>query len=273
MSASENKSASPFRILPEQVICTIADVYYYDTVSPDWVIDNRLFADYDIFICTEGEALFIINGKEYQMSRGKAFLMRKGLTLTAQHTKKRHFRTFAQHFEAKLFGVIDIFSLLRCPTLVTLTNPDATIRTVDEYTALKKNAAEPFRQHGLFLTMLSDYLRDGNALPAEQADENGFINEMVQQINSGAADETALAKALARSPYGPRYTAALFKKVVGLTPKKFLLHSRIRIAKDMLYRGASVKEAAHTAGYDDELYFSRLFKRYEGLSPEHYRQF
>ena len=31
--------------------------------------------------------------------------------------------------------------------------------------------------------------------------------------------------------------------------------------------GSSVKEAAHAAGYDDQLYFSRVFSKFQGMAP------
>lgn len=69
----------------------------------------------------------------------------------------------------------------------------------------------------------------------------------------------------------PRRFAALFRKRYGTSPHDYLtrtrLHQAIRI---MLRPSQKLKDVAHAVGYDDEFYFSRLFKRVYGLSPSQY---
>lgn len=69
----------------------------------------------------------------------------------------------------------------------------------------------------------------------------------------------------------PRRFATLFRKRYGTSPHDYLtrtrLHQAIRI---MLRPSQKLKDVAHAVGYDDEFYFSRLFKRVYGLSPSQY---
>ena len=59
-----------------------------------------------------------------------------------------------------------------------------------------------------------------------------------------------------------------FKKFLGVTPKQYLTRLRLNKAIDMLSRGdASVREIAYACGYDDEKYFSRVFKQNFGCPP------
>ncbi|MEK6795803.1 MAG: AraC family transcriptional regulator [Spirochaetota bacterium] len=260
-------------IRPETLRIEAADWFYFDTVTPHWSIDDQLFADYDLFICFEGEALCIVNGKEHLLSEGMAFLMRKGLNLTAVHTARKHFRVFAQHFEIKLFGTIDLFSLIDCSVLVRFSRWAETKAAVESYIALKRSGSDALKRYGLFLAILSDYFSDASVADASTGGEHSFIVEMLSIIDKDIAGTNVVETALARSPFGPRYTAALFKKTVGMTPKKYCLTARIARAKDMLYAGATVREASRAVGYEDELYFSRLFKRYEGRPPEAFKRF
>lgn len=260
-------------IRPESLRVEAADWFYFDTVGPHWTIDDRLFADHDLFICFEGEALFIVNGKEYLFSEGMAFLMRRGFNLTGVHTARKHFRVFAQHFEARLFGTIDLFSLIDCAVLVRLSDWNAVKAEVMSYIDHKRSGRDPLKRYGLFLGILSDFLADASPTNASAGSEHSFIVEMLSIIDADIAGARVVETALARSPFGPRYTAALFKRTVGMTPKKYCLTARIARAKDMLYAGSTVREASRAVGYEDELYFSRLFKRYEGRSPEAFKRF
>jgi AraC-like DNA-binding protein len=68
------------------------------------------------------------------------------------------------------------------------------------------------------------------------------------------------------------YFYHLFKQATGKTPNNFLTRARMRRAgKLLLDPTLSVKEVADALGYNDPLYFSRVFKSAHGLSPRGYR--
>lgn len=69
------------------------------------------------------------------------------------------------------------------------------------------------------------------------------------------------------------YAAKLFKQVHGMTPNKYIQYIRHQQAKTFL-RETDMKISAISlaVGYDDFHYFSRSFKKLEGLSPLQYRK-
>lgn len=63
-----------------------------------------------------------------------------------------------------------------------------------------------------------------------------------------------------------------FKNVSGVTPQQYIIHLRISVAKELLTStDKSIKEIASEVGYNNALYFSRLFRKVVGLSPSDYR--
>ena len=65
---------------------------------------------------------------------------------------------------------------------------------------------------------------------------------------------------------------ALFKKQTGLAPMDFFTRMRMRRACELLESTRlSVKEIAAALGYDDQFYFSRVFKSVNRVSPSEYR--
>ncbi len=59
-----------------------------------------------------------------------------------------------------------------------------------------------------------------------------------------------------------------FKKAAGLSPIQFLTQLRIEQAKELLLtESLSVSEVSQLVGYQDALYFSRVFKKATGTSP------
>ncbi|MNW39731.1 HTH-type transcriptional activator Btr [compost metagenome] len=64
-----------------------------------------------------------------------------------------------------------------------------------------------------------------------------------------------------------------FKKKTGMTPGQYLTKIRILKAKElMMDRKSTLRQIAVQVGYQDELYFSRIFKKTEGMSPSVYTQ-
>lgn len=69
-----------------------------------------------------------------------------------------------------------------------------------------------------------------------------------------------------------RYSS-LFKQYTGLSPQQYLIQYRFQKAKDLMsHTHLNIRQIASLVGFDDQLYFSRLFKKYEHLSPIEYRK-
>ena len=64
-----------------------------------------------------------------------------------------------------------------------------------------------------------------------------------------------------------------FKHYTGFTPMQYILSKRIYNAEILLQDPShNVTEIANMIGYDNPLYFSRIFKKVKGISPSEYRK-
>ena len=62
-----------------------------------------------------------------------------------------------------------------------------------------------------------------------------------------------------------------FKENTGSSPIQFLYNLRIEKAKELLLtEGLTVSEVAALVGYNNPLYFSRIFKKATGVSPKRF---
>jgi len=81
----------------------------------------------------------------------------------------------------------------------------------------------------------------------------------------------ALDEAIRALPFHYDYLRKLFKKEVGVTPLEYLTNLRIKKAETLLTamwsNEYSMSEIAEMCGFDDALYFSRVFKKHNGISP------
>ena len=86
---------------------------------------------------------------------------------------------------------------------------------------------------------------------------------------SGTVTLENMGKLISKSP---SQTIRIFKKEWGMTPYNYLLDRKTQAAKLLLANTMkTVKEIAYELGFNDEYYFSNIFKKKTGLYPSFYR--
>ncbi|NEW07456.1 AraC family transcriptional regulator [Paenibacillus sp. SYP-B3998] len=95
--------------------------------------------------------------------------------------------------------------------------------------------------------------------------------EQTKQYMLEHFNQTMDIEEMARLSGSSRRFYQAFRGITGLSPHKFVTTIRLNRSLGLLGNApTSVMEVAHTVGYSDELYFSRLFKKHMGLSPTEY---
>ncbi len=103
---------------------------------------------------------------------------------------------------------------------------------------------------------------------------NLVVLQLKQQIEQRFTDPSFdLSAEVARSGYCAAYVRQLFKSLYGMPPHAHLCRQRVGYAKALMRaerRGLTVKQISQRAGFRDPYYFSRLFRKLEGVSPSEY---
>lgn len=69
------------------------------------------------------------------------------------------------------------------------------------------------------------------------------------------------------------YLCQIFRQIIGKTPIEYLIQVRLEKARGYLKAGYPVTETAEKTGFHDVCYFSRCFKKQEGISPSSYKDY
>lgn len=101
-------------------------------------------------------------------------------------------------------------------------------------------------------------------------DEMNCLTEYITMHPKHIVSNQELADVIFRSK---DYMIKHFHANFGVTPYEYQIQQKIFSAKNMLeHTKMSVKEIAASLGYDDQHYFSYMFKKRCGLSPTEYRK-
>ena len=99
------------------------------------------------------------------------------------------------------------------------------------------------------------------------------VNRFVDYVNQNYSKKIDLDEFAHKYGLSKNYFAKIFKEQFNIAPHEFIINKRLEEGKRLLMKGKySISEIATEIGYEDSAYFSRLFKKKEGVSPLHYLQ-
>lgn len=136
----------------------------------------------------------------------------------------------------------------------------------------KRTDYDEFLNMGLrhIFLMIKRYIQEKNDVGIGMLDEieraTCYFNEHYnQQI---VIEEYAKSRAMTAN-----WFAQNFKKITRLTPMQYILSLRITNAKNLIDNtDYNMTKVAELVGYDDSMYFSRLFKKHTGMTPTEYKK-
>jgi YesN/AraC family two-component response regulator len=99
-----------------------------------------------------------------------------------------------------------------------------------------------------------------------------IAGQVEQYLQEHLVEKITLQQVADRFFYHPAYLDTLFKNEYGQGIIDYVIFLRICRAASLLLRSTlPVNEIARRCGYEDPYYFSRIFRKNLGLSPQHYR--
>ncbi|GGF92972.1 AraC family transcriptional regulator [Paenibacillus abyssi] len=107
----------------------------------------------------------------------------------------------------------------------------------------------------------------------EQAEDElmSYVKQIKQRMLERCDTDMDMEELARQSGASPSRFYQTFKHHTGLSPHKFMTNVRLNASLSLLANStASILEVAHSIGYSDELYFSRLFKKHMGITPTLY---
>ena len=104
--------------------------------------------------------------------------------------------------------------------------------------------------------------------------KNYAVKQIINYLNDNYNKKISLEQIAHNMYLSPVYISKIFKEETGESPINYLINIRLEKARDILLRSDdnSIKSIANQVGYDDVYHFSKLFKKYYGISPLYYRK-
>lgn len=108
----------------------------------------------------------------------------------------------------------------------------------------------------------------------ESYNKNYAVKQIINYLNENYNQKISLEQIAHNMYLSPVYISKIFKEETGESPINYLINIRLEKARDILVKtdNSSIKSIANEVGYEDVYHFSKLFKKYYGISPLYYRK-
>ena len=206
---------------------------------------------------------------------GDAMLLPRGTRFAGWNEGPAPFIGVAQHFTLSVHGEHDLIAQMDLARKVRLSRWDVLEPMIRHYRQSAPPSSVTLTQHHLFMVMLLAFIDDAfqgwrapTGVPLDGAAAIDLaVMKATSRISAAPLDDEIAEMAVAEAPYNADYFHRAFRDRTGRTPRQFQEFCRIERATHLLESGMSVAAAGAEVGFADPYYFSRCFKRVQGLSP------
>lgn len=98
-----------------------------------------------------------------------------------------------------------------------------------------------------------------------------FMFKAMNYIRNNYGEDISLEDVASEVGLHPTYFSKLFREEMRMTYTDYLNLVRIEAAKQLIRQECSLVEVAQMVGFNDQSYFSKIFKKLEGVSPGRWR--
>ena len=138
--------------------------------------------------------------------------------------------------------------------------------------ALANQITSPYQNSELAYAFMMSLAQDASPLMVRESGENDFIKPVVDFCLEHLAEPIDIGKLSKLAGYSRFHFIRLFKRSQKVSPGAFILQLRLKQAVSMLKtEHKTVKEIAYECGFNNPSYFSRMFVRAYGCTPNEFR--
>ncbi|WP_310603563.1 AraC family transcriptional regulator [Anaerosporobacter sp.] len=248
------------------------------TSQPDFISQRNSLLSYLFLVVEEGEGEFTYEEEKYDLKAGDCIFI--NCEHAYSHCAKNGSWTIHWlHFFGNNMNLIyDEYLQLEGKVVFAPKCPDKYIYLMEEIYRLSSNEI-PIKEmllYNKFTSLLCEIWKDNHSSSEEMMDEGKnqqILKQVKSYISKNFAMKVTLEELASKFFIDKFYLTRLFKKEYGKTIFNYLLECRLLESKRLLRNTKlSIAEIAIQVGINDVSYFTKVFKKIEGLSPRDYRK-
>ena len=240
------------------------------------VAEGRILPEYQIIYIIKGEGLFSAAGKTWNVIPGSMLMVMPGLKHWYKPVLEKGWHEYWVGFKGSYFDKLAkegflseerlFFNIGRYDYLISVFH-----KIFDEVNSLKP--LYQMKACSAVLTLITEMI--SRSRRQEQPD---FYQQIVEKakylMESNIAGDINIPSIATQIGISTSRLNEIFKQFSSMTPYQYYIQLKIHKAEQILSEeNISVKEAAWRMGFEDQYYFSRLFKNKTGIAPSDWKKY
>jgi AraC-like DNA-binding protein len=245
----------------------------------DWR-EQKIHKDYDVWLIKKGHVCVEINATRFDAHTGDIVVFFPEIMYSA-YTFDKECEFIFIHFDFRLGNnnrILNDFNLAGVfPNFGIAKEAELLENVYDLY--VKKKSMSSLMLKGAFVLLIAALMKHSD----KSNDEKVFTRDVksfklsnklvplepvftyITKNISRPIDNSELSSIAGMSE---KYFITYFKKVIGISPARYVSQIKMNRARDLLYeKRYSIKEIAYKLGYADQYSFSKAFKKYYNVAP------
>ena len=254
---------------------------------------KRTFPIFDLLYVTSGTLFMMENGIPYEVKSGQYLLLTPGLEHSGHKNSQEETMFYWLHFTIEHayevgtkqeihWGEIYLKEgdfvqpaqfQFHIPKFGQIRHEDFVKRLFENIISIQDSRIPEYllKQQIYFQELLIQLQKEAMSIPS--ATER-ICEDAISFIQKNYHEEIKMEDIARELHFHSDYITRCMQKVVGLSPTRYLNQYRITQAKRLLAStNDKIMVVSRNVGISDHTYFSKLFKKIEGISPSEYRQF
>ena len=257
----------------------ITDIGYYPKAQHHFRERKEPINQYVFIYCTDGEGRYRIGEHEYAVSANQYFILPAGIPHAYASDNEHPWTIYWIHFKGSLAPFyaknaqkpMDILPEKRSRI------HDRNALFEEMFNTLRAGYSNENLHYvaSLFHYYLGSlrYLQQYRQASGEAANDNNMVAFAIHYMKENVERHITLQDMADHMEYSPSHFSMLFKKQTGHSPLAYLNLLKIQQACILLdTTDMKANQICYKIGIDDPYYFSRLFSKLMGMSPNEYRK-
>lgn len=230
--------------------------------------------DIQILYVATGMATFHLNDQVYDLTEGNIFVYMPDEPQHYHYELINHPDIYWIHFhESYPYPILNQFEINNSGLYELFPKSEYTLlfdKIIQELQLRRKDFDSLSNLYCLeLLTLFSRNMQKNNTCANIQ---NELIETIIQEFHNNYQLDISIKEYAQNYNMSCCWFIRSFKKHTGITPQQYITNIRINKAKELLRTSSfNISEISSYVGYQNPLYFSRIFKKCTSVSPSEYK--
>lgn len=267
----------------------ITDIGHYPMARHHYRRRDEAIDQYVLIYCVDGSGWYAVNGNRYEVRKNQYFILPAGLPHEYGATEDENWTIYWVHFKGEHAAIYSEGANTPQTINITVNSRISERNNIFEEILSALHFGSGIEDLRYASSLLHHYLASMRYLrqyrnqsrmdashsnkPFVGSNDTGIVEAAIHFMRENIERRVTLQDVADYVGYSPSHFSGLFKQETGSSPLAYFNRLKIEYACHLMkVTDLHINQICYKVGFNDSLYFSRLFSKTVGMSPRKYRE-